>query len=239
MSKLVLVRHGQASFFSDDYDRLSELGERQSRVLGAHWLARGEAFDEVYHGSLKRQIRTAECAGEPFLEAGEPWPDHGMLPGLNEYEADEIMTDLLPILREKDETYERLKSEYDNASDDREKYRTFHRLLEAVMEAWISGEHSPDGLTPWVAFRDRVRDAVKDIVSRGGSGRRVAVFSSGGPIGVTVQSVLSAPDVMAGRLNWRINNCSVTEFTFSGDRIAMDCFNSVAHLTDEDLLTYR
>ena len=34
MSELVLVRHGQASFFSDDYDQLSPLGELQSQTLG-------------------------------------------------------------------------------------------------------------------------------------------------------------------------------------------------------------
>ena len=63
--------------------------------------------------------------------------------------------------------------------------------------------------------------------------------SYGGPIAVTVQSVLEAPDRMAGELNWRIRNCSVTELTFSGDRVALDCFNGVAHLTDPELLTYR
>ena len=34
MSAIHLVRHGQASFGADDYDLLSALGERQSRVLG-------------------------------------------------------------------------------------------------------------------------------------------------------------------------------------------------------------
>ncbi len=34
MGTLYLVRHGQASFGSDDYDRLSPLGQRQSQRLG-------------------------------------------------------------------------------------------------------------------------------------------------------------------------------------------------------------
>ena len=34
MSRLILVRHAQASFFSKDYDQLSPLGEVQAAALG-------------------------------------------------------------------------------------------------------------------------------------------------------------------------------------------------------------
>ena len=239
MSTLALVRHGQANFFTDDYDRLSELGKRQSRVLGEYWLEKGVAFDEVYVGTLRRQRETAEAAGEAFAAAGKDWPEHVVLPGLDEYPGDVVQEALLPILCERDESFVRLKSDYENAAEGEEQYRTFHRLLAGVMQVWISGDHDTNGLMPWTEFRDGVLSAIDTIRGREGSGRRVAVFSSGGPIAVTVQSVLEAPDRMAGELNWRIRNCSVTELTFSGDRVALDCFNGVAHLTDPELLTYR
>lgn len=239
MSKMVLVRHGQASFFSDDYDKLSEMGVRQSAVLGEYWLERDESFDEVYVGTLRRQRETADAAREVFEAAGRPWPEPVVLPGLDEYPADEVMDSLVPVLSEKDESFARLKSDFDTAQEGREKYRTFHRLLAAVMVEWVGGRHDTNGLMPWTTFRDGVRESIRHIVSRAGSGRRVVVFSSGGPIGVAVQSTLRAPDLMAAELNWRIHNCSVTELTFSGDRIALDCFNVVAHLTDPEMLTYR
>jgi broad specificity phosphatase PhoE len=150
-----------------------------------------------------------------------------------------MMTSLLPELREQDRRFAQLEREFNDAQDGKEKYRAFHRLLSAVMEKWIEGNHAANGLIPWTRFRDSVRDAMKQIVSREGSGRRVAVFSSGGVIGVSVQTVLEAPDRMAAELNWRIHNASVTEFTFSGRRIALDCFNAVPHLADPELLTYR
>ncbi len=239
MSKLVLVRHGQASFFSGDYDRLSEMGERQARVLADYWLRNGVAFDEVYTGTLVRQRRTAEVVGEAFRAAGQPWPEHGVLPGLDEYPADDMMDSLLPKLREQDPRFVQLDQEFQQAAGGKEKYRSFHRLLSAVMEKWIDGDHAPNGLIPWTQFRDGVRAAMREIVAREGNGRRVAVFSSGGVIGVSVQTVLEAPDRMAAELNWRIHNASVTEFTFSGRRIALDCFNTVPHLADPELLTYR
>jgi len=239
MSKLTLVRHGQASFFTDDYDKLSELGERQARVLAEYWLARGDAFDEVYTGTLARQTRTADVVAETFRAAGKSFPDPQVLPGLDEYPADEIMEHLLPILRENHDHIVELDDAFRVATESRDRYRTFHRLLEAVMEQWIDGTHSPNGLRPWSEFRDAVRDSMRTILTKEGSGRRVAAFSSGGVIGVSVQTVLQAPDLVAAQLNWRVHNCSLTEFTFSGSRIALDCFNSIPHLTDAELLTYR
>ena len=59
MGKILLVRHGQASLLSADYDQLSPLGAEQARLLGRWWAARGDAVHQVWSGSLKRQRDTA------------------------------------------------------------------------------------------------------------------------------------------------------------------------------------
>ena len=41
MGVLYLVRHGQASFGTDDYDRLSDTGHQQARITGAHLASLG------------------------------------------------------------------------------------------------------------------------------------------------------------------------------------------------------
>ena len=64
MATVYLIRHGQASFGSDDYDRLSELGCRQAVVLGEYLEQCGIVFDAVYSGELLRQRDTAELACE-------------------------------------------------------------------------------------------------------------------------------------------------------------------------------
>ena len=51
-----------------------------------------------------------------------------------------------------------------------------------------------------------------------------------------MQTVLRAPEPMAIELNWRIRNCSLTEFLFSGDRVSLDAFNATPHLGE---VTYR
>ena len=55
MSELLLIRHGQASFGSADYDALSQLGLRQAALVGDYLVASGHRLDGIYCGTLKRQ----------------------------------------------------------------------------------------------------------------------------------------------------------------------------------------
>ena len=47
MSELILVRHGQASFGAESYDKLSDKGVEQVKILSQHWQALGERFDHI------------------------------------------------------------------------------------------------------------------------------------------------------------------------------------------------
>ena len=54
MPIVLLVRHGQASFGSDDYDSLSDLGHRQAELTGRRLAAAGLRRPVAVHGSLRR-----------------------------------------------------------------------------------------------------------------------------------------------------------------------------------------
>ena len=75
-------------------------------------------------------------------------------------------------------------------------------------------------------------------MSNAGRGKTIAVFTSGGPIAISVQTILQAPEFKAAELNWRVYNCSVTRYTFSGERVTLDAFNDVSHLP-VDMRSYR
>ena len=62
MGTLYLVRHGQASFGADDYDQLSALGRQQAVRLGEYWRGKGQHFDAVITGTLRRH---AQIPGGP------------------------------------------------------------------------------------------------------------------------------------------------------------------------------
>lgn len=241
MSRLYVVRHGQARFFTDDYDRLSEKGEAQCAALARYWLEHGLDFHAVWCGSLVRQRRSAEVVRDVYREAGREFPDIRSVPGLDEYPADDIMATLLALLRERDTALDGLARAFEEAAEERDRYRSFHRLLEAVMKRWIAGDYpreGSEGLRAWPDFSEGVRAAFHRIMAGAGSGENIAVFTSGGPVGISVQTVLGAPDQSAAELNWRVYNGSYTLFTFSGSRVSLDAFNVTAHL-DPMLLTYR
>lgn len=240
MSRLFVVRHGQARFLTDDYDRLSDLGRQQSLALGRAWLDEAVRPAQAWAGTLTRQRRTAAAVAEAFSAAGTEFPETGTAEGLDEYPGDALLAELVPLLRKDNDAIDAEAAAFETASDDRARYRHVHRLLEAVMRAWIEEAYPADAvdLPLWRDFSGGVRDALRRIMAEAPRGADVAVFTSGGPVGVAVQTVLEAPELKAAELNWRVNNASVTRFTFSGARISLDAFNDVAHL-DQEMRTFR
>ena len=238
MSVLTLVRHSQASFFADDYDALSPLGETQARLLGESWARRSIDFDEVYCGPRARQRQTAEIVGSAFAQGGRSWPGPVVLPELDEYDLGGILHTLAPHLARQDPAFAELLARYrrDEAGPNRE--RNFRRVFEALTLHWATTPSSHDGVEGFPAFRDRVEQALRRVMAKPGSGRRVALFTSGGFIGTSVRLALDAPDRMALDVNWRVRNCSLTEFVFTKDRFSLDSFNALPHLEDPALWTY-
>jgi broad specificity phosphatase PhoE len=239
MSSLTLVRHGQASFFAEEYDKLSPLGETQAALLGDHWVKRGLVFDEVYSGPRSRQARTAEIVGDRYRQAGGHWPEPITLPELDEYDLNGLVGKLIPDLMAKDPGFGDLVQGYLQSKPESERSRTFQRMFEVLLRHWQKLPHAFDGLESWLAFRDRVNLGIERIRSRPGNGRRVVAFTSGGFIGTAVHLAVGASEHAALEMNWRIRNCSLTDFIFSRDRLTLDSFNAVPHLEDAAAWTYR
>ena len=60
MASLYVIRHGQASFGSDNYDQLSPLGQRQADVSGRYFADIGLQFAQAVSGDLSRQRETGQ-----------------------------------------------------------------------------------------------------------------------------------------------------------------------------------
>lgn len=239
MSVLVLVRHGQASFLQSDYDKLSPLGEQQSRMLGSFWATQGTRFDEILSGPRTRQIRTAELALESYATASPIAPPIRIVPEFDEYDSGGVISVLLPRLLERDTRVVALAEAYEQSRGTPNERRAFQRMFEAVMKAWIRGKDDTPELGSWQSFKARVLRAITSITERGPSGRQVAVFTSGGPICVAVQLAFGLSDEKAIETNWALRNGSLTEFLFTGDRFTLDTFNGLPHMPDRSLWSYR
>ncbi|HYP08944.1 MAG TPA: histidine phosphatase family protein [Bryobacteraceae bacterium] len=232
MSVLTLVRHGQASYMAEDYDRLSALGEEQARKLGEFWVRHGIHFDLCYHGPAKRHRKTAEIA----LPAGT---EMRVVAEIDEFDAFRVMQLMVPRLVESDPAIRAMHDDFRANQQSPEGGRKLQKLFEAVSRCWCSGEYDMPEVESWTQFKARVRAGVEQIRLEAGSGKNVVAITSGGPISATVADVMNLPPLVAIELLWLSRNCSFSEFLFSGDRYSMHSFNSIPHLDDRRLVTYR
>lgn len=239
MSSLLLVRHAQASFFADEYDQLSAVGEQQARLLGEFWIRGQFRIDAVYVGPRQRHQQTAEAVATVFQAAAIPFPKPVVLSELDEYDLGGILECLAPSLARNDNEFAALLERQRHGVTNEEQARNFQRMFEPLMLHWLAAGDACDGVESWPSFQSRVQRGLKAITDSADRGRHVVTFSSGGFIGTAVQLVLGAPHQTALDINWRIRNSAVTEFVFNRERISLDTFNSTAHLADPAMMTYR
>ena len=240
MSVLALVRHAQASFFSDEYDRLSPAGEAQARRLGDYWAARGDVVSEAFVGPRQRHQQTAQLVGDEFRRAGLTWPEPVVLPELDEYDLAGLLGRLAPALARQDPAFERLVAAHRLSSEVVERTRTFQQMFEVLLSHWQTAPTSGvEGLEPWREFRARVARGLERMTAGSSGGRRAVAFTSGGYIGAATAGVLGAPDRTALKLSWRLRNASLTHLLFSPGRLTLDDFNTMPHLSDPAHWTFR
>ena len=236
MSLLFLVRHGQASFNAEDYDQLSSRGVEQARQLGIHWAGLNLVFDHVYVGPRRRHRQTVDAVAAVYRERGLNWPEPVELPELDEHCGQDVLTRSLPDLMQRDpvirEMREKLRKDSDTAQ------RDYLRLFQKVTRLWVRRElHLPD-LEAWHEFRERIQRGLANITEAAGNKKRVAAFSSGGPVAAAMGFALNLDDEKTLALSWVVRNAAYNEFLFSRERFSLVTFNAVPHLTNPHLLTF-
>ncbi len=239
MGRVFLVRHAQASFLAANYDKLSAVGEMQARRLGDFWAQHNISFDRVCSGPADRHVNTAAIAGDAFASTGQVFPKPIVLEEFDEFQGDAILERSLPRLLKNDARVSELHAAFQNSSSDTDRHANFQKLFEAVVTMWVNGQVVVNDIESWPEFCARVNRGLSKFLSNGRGGEQVAIFSSGGPMGVAVQRALNLSALDTLRVAWMARNCSYSEFLFSGDRFTLSTFDSFPHLDDKSLLTYR
>ena len=235
MATIYLIRHGQASFGSDDYDQLSQLGIRQAEVTGEYFKESGIFFDAAYSGDLKRQIDTSQ-----LVLASQPAAFSTNIDSrFNEIRNDEQLEYLLPEI---------VKARPDIASlVDRGlvSSKDYQKAIDAVFNFWVSDECKHPEIQSWHDYSAGVRDALSDVVKNQGSGKTIAVFTSGGTIATIVGQVLGLSGKQTYPFYEPMFNCAVTQLFYNQERISLSYFNDRSFLqvlgrfNQEKLVTYR
>lgn len=218
---LLFVRHAQASYGTDDYDRLSELGWTQAGHLGT-WLAREpHGFARVRVGAMRRHRETYEAIRRAFAEAGHPLPDPEEDANLNEFDHGAVIR---AYLAERADADMRARA----ASHDP---AIVGPMLHAAISAWANDEL---GAVPerWGVFGERVARAGTAAAEAAPEGP-VLVVSSGGVIARLAQQSLDVPAARAVDLNLAIRNASINEFGARQGRLRFGSFNTLPHLAHD------
>jgi broad specificity phosphatase PhoE len=223
MSELHLVRHAQASFGSENYDQLSDLGHHQSKILGTYYNLRGIQFDKLVVGDMHRHHQTLDgiCEGMG-MDGGQ----RIVLPGLNEYNFVE-MTKAFGRSYGDDVLFQQVMR------DPTDK-KSFYRLLRKILSAWTSNT-IPDVPETWDQFKSRVDGALNLIQSMASSGNQILAIGSGGSISTFVGIVLDIPDEKIFDLNLQYKNTATSSFFFNKEKINLTSFNTVNHLENNEM----
>jgi len=211
MGELFLIRHGQASYGSDDYDRLSDQGRRQAHWLGEYLLERGAIPDRVIIGTQQRHWQTiealADAMGRSFLvELDERW---------NELDFQELV-----------DAFARQHPETDPQPDPDKR---FFKLMRRALLAW-----SEDGIEAplresWLQMRERVAQALAAVQSAP-QHERVFVVSSSGAIAAALMQIMRFPAQTHVDLYLQARNTGFSELFFNADLLRVTAFNQTPHL---------
>jgi broad specificity phosphatase PhoE len=239
MGILYVVRHAQASFLEDNYDKLSALGEAQARLLGEYWAQRNIVFDRTCVGPCVRQQDTLKIVSDACAAAGLEFPAPLVLPEFDEYQGEAVLKRGLPQLLESEPRIRDLHATFQSATGNAAQRASFQKLFEAVIREWVRGAISLPGVETWLEFCLRVNSGLMKFLSAVGHGERVAIFTSGGPIAVAMQRALRLSDESTLQVSWMSHNSSWSEFLYSAERFTLSSFNVHAHLDDPTMLTHR
>lgn len=233
MGHIYLVRHGQASFGSANYDQLSALGFEQARLLG-QWFANGRhAFQRVINGGMQRHRQSADtCLAElskALLVDTEFHTDEDFA----EFDHHQVLLRHCPEFADA-ARFQRLLAQHEHPQ------RAFERIFAGAMMRWMDGAHDADYGESWPAFRARCIAALDRATTAGAAS--TIIFTSGGVISTLMQHVLGLQDRQVMEMSWTLANCSVTKLLHRPGQVSLAYLNNYAHLEwlgEADAITYR
>ncbi len=204
MPVIAILRHGQASFGTDDYDRLSDLGRIQAQVAGQELARRGLRSPVLVSGSLLRQRDTAAIAGAQ-LDVELSVID----PRFDEFDAHQAVDAHLGRV----------------GATDGMSSREFQSHLDDVMSVWMT-----QGDERWAAFVDAAMAALADVAADLPSGRDAVVTTSAGVTAAITGRLLGSDSAGVIALNRVSVNASITTVVSGSRGLSLVTFNDHAHI---------
>lgn len=239
---LYLIRHGQAGT-RDNYDMLSEMGQRQAHHLGRYWRTQAITLDAVYAGNLQRQQQTAQCFSAGFQEGYTP--QSVALPALIvderwcEFSLSAVYRNLSPKLCTDDVSFAADFAEMQTLLlvEPNTTRAAVGRCDRTVIQAWMEHRYPEYEGESWLTFRRRVESSLPELLER--KEKHIAIFTSATPIAICTGLALGLTDAKILSLMGVLYNSGITTFKVQAGELRLLSFNNTPHLTDPALRTFR
>ena len=231
MTTIYLIRHGQASFGAESYDKLSPNGELQAKLLGQYFNQILKEEPYVVAGSMQRHQQTAnlalaECFPEAEIQTDSAW---------NEFNHQQVFAQYEPRFNEP----HLLKQDVENEANPR---AYLAKIFEGAIERWTGGDYHHEYDESWPNFKSRVENALQNLSDELAKTkpRYAVVFTSGGVISVAAGKLLELNANRTFALNWAITNTSMTTLRLVGNEPQLLSLNEHHFIKAEDpqLLTW-
>jgi broad specificity phosphatase PhoE len=242
LSTIYLVRHGQAGT-RDAYDCLSELGRRQAQLLGEHFVLQGIHFSAAYAGELSRQRQTAERIRTAYSDAGVAFPQIQTDRGWNEFNLEQVSSELAPqlcaqdadFLREYKEMLEQVQ--VSSGAHGARVHRQWLPCDTKIVEAWLRGRFPYTGES-WEQFCERVLSC-RSRLNHSNARENILVVTSATPIAIWAGLSLEISHERVMRLAGVLYNASYTILRLRQDELRLFTFNAASHLSGAGVRTHR
>lgn len=231
MTTIYFVRHGQASFGAESYDKLSPNGELQAQILGQYFEKILKEAPYVVAGSMQRHQQTASFA----LAESFPETEISTNSAWNEFNHQQVFAMHDPRFNQP----ENLKIEVAKAESPR---AYLAQIFEGAIERWTGGDFHHEYDESWPEFQTRVETALQNLCDELAvkKPRYAVVFTSGGVISVVAGKLLELSVNKTFALNWAITNSSLTTLRLVGNQPQLLSLNEHHFMkaVDSQLLTW-
>lgn len=236
MGRVVYVRHGQASLFSDNYDQLSELGHIQSRVIGKYFLSKNIIFNKIYLGPLERHKQTLSGIKAQFSALNSV--PIIIIDGLKEHQGYISLKMILPELIKNDEPIRNL---INSPFTTRKEQINHHiRVYDHFAQRWALGEFDEKlsgHFQTWKEFYDVTENSYREICQSTLEEENVLVITSGGPTSVAYGLETNLDDSEILKFSSKLFNGSTTTFVHNKSGHKKIEANIITHFQNSDLHT--
>jgi len=221
-ARLILVRHGQASLGSADYDQLSPMGQRQSLALAERLGAELDDSAAHWRGSLKRHAQTLAHLNRPGESQVEP--------ALNEYAVDHLVQAAVAQA----ESLGLTPPDAAALADPEQFLNIFLRWFPEVLSCWQQQRLIDVHNGSWAAFHQRVRAPIPRWQAQLQAGQSVLVVTSAGVISTILADVLGEDLAWQRQTNVALYNASVSILDWDQSRWQLHQLNCTAHLAADE-----